>query len=134
MRDLTKLIAVCAGHGPNIGIYAERLLDDPLPWTRMRSVYRLQGLVRRYGPGPVETACTRSLDLDVVSVSKIASMLAKAIERERPVLPAAAGAPTGRFARDPAEYAISAPAHLTLIHGGADPTNPSADPELETTP
>lgn len=130
MRDLTKLIAVCAGHGPNIGIYAERLLDDPLPWTRMRSVYRLQGLVRRYGPGPVETACTRSLDLDVVSVSKIASMLAKAIEREQPVLPTAAGAPTGRFARDPAEYAISPPAQLTLIHGGAD----AADPELETTP
>jgi len=71
MRDLTQLIATCAGHGECIGIYAERLLDDPLPWTRMRSVYRLLGLVRRYGPGPVETACTRSLDLEVVSVSKI---------------------------------------------------------------
>jgi hypothetical protein len=66
MRDLTALITVCSGHGPNIGIYAERLLDDPLPWTRMRSVYRLLGLVRRYGPNPVETACSRSLDLDVV--------------------------------------------------------------------
>lgn len=73
MRDLTQLITTCAGHGPNIGIYAERLLDDPLPWTRMRSVYRLLGLVRRYGPGPVETACSRSLDLDVVSVAKIAN-------------------------------------------------------------
>ena len=41
MRDLTQLITTCAGHGANIGIYAERLLDDPLPWTRMRSVYRL---------------------------------------------------------------------------------------------
>ena len=71
MRDLTQLIKVCASHGENIGIYAERLLDDPLPWTRMRSVYRLQGLVRRYGPGPVEAACERSLVLDVVSVSKI---------------------------------------------------------------
>lgn len=131
MRDLSALIAVCAGHGQSIGIYAERLLDDPLPWTRMRSVYRLQGLVRRYGPGPVETACSRSLDLDVVSVSKIASMLAKAVEREQPVLPAAAGSSTGRFARDPAEYAISAPAQLTLIHGGA---NKVAEPELETTP
>jgi len=84
MRDLTALIATCAGHGENLGIYAERLLDDPLPWTRMRSVYRLLGLVRRYGPGPVETACSRSLDLDVVSVPKIASMLEKAIEREHP--------------------------------------------------
>lgn len=117
MRDLTGLITACAGHGHNIGIYAERLLDDPLPWTRMRSVYRLLGLVRRYGPNPVETACSRSLDLDVVSVTKIASMLAKATEAARPELPVAAGAPGGRFARDPAEYALPTP-HLTLIRGG----------------
>jgi hypothetical protein len=122
MRDLSGLITVCAGHGPNIGIYAERLLDDPLPWTRMRSVYRLVGLVRRYGPVPVETACSRSLDLDVVSVTKIASMLAKATETDRPALPAAAGAPTGRFARDPAEYALPG-THLTLIRGGRRDTN-----------
>jgi transposase len=131
MRDLTQLITACAGHGLNIGIYAERLLDDPLPWTRMRSVYRLLGLVRRYGPGPVETACSRSLDLDVVSVSKIASMLEKAIEGEQPVLPVAAGAPTGRFARDPAQYALPGLTSLTLIRGGADSTAPT---ELETTP
>jgi hypothetical protein len=95
LRDLSRLIATCAGHGENIGIYAERLLDDPLPWTRMRSVYRLLGLVRRYGPDPVEAACERSLDLDVVSVSKIAAMLEKATERERPTLPAAAGRGAG---------------------------------------
>jgi hypothetical protein len=75
------------------------------------------------------------LDLDVVSVAKIASMLEKAIEREQPVLPVAAGASTGRFARDPAEYAATrggarGTAQLTLIPGGASPTNP----ELEITP
>jgi transposase len=119
LRDLTRLIAACAGHGHNIGIYAERLLDDPLPWTRMRSVYRLQGLVRRYGPDPVDAACGRSLDLDVVSVSKIAAMLEKATERGQPVLPAAAGSPGGRFARDPNEYSGRGSVQLTLIPGGA---------------
>jgi transposase len=127
LRDLSRLIAACAAHGPNVGIYAERLLDDPLPWTRMRSVYRLLGLVRRYGPGPVEAACGRSLDLDVVSVSKIGAMLAKATEQVAPVLPAAAGSPAhntqgGRFARDPGEYAPAGNTHrstqLTLIPGG----------------
>ncbi len=123
LRDLTKLIGVCAGHGENVGIYAERLLDDPLPWTRMRSVYRLLGLVRRYGPDPVNTACGRSLDLDVVSVSKIAAMLAKATEHTQPVLPAAAGSPGGRFARDPSEYnAGRGSVQLTLIPGGASAT------------
>ncbi|MGG5754079.1 IS21 family transposase [Zafaria sp. Z1313] len=105
LRDLTRLVATCAGHGPNIGIYAERLLDEPLPWTRMRTVYRLLGLVRRYGAGPVETACSRALDLDVVSVTKIASMLERATEDTAPLLPAAGTTTTGRFARDPGEFA-----------------------------
>jgi hypothetical protein len=139
LRDLARLIAACAGHGPNVGIYAERLLDDPLPWTKMRSVYRLLGLVRRYGPEPVEAACERSLDLDVVSVSKIAAMLAKATEREQPMLPAAAGsghnAHGGRFARDPSEYAPRAGAgrgvQLTLIPGGA--TEPATTASKEPT-
>ena len=91
LRDLTALIATCASHGPSIGIHAERLLDEPLPWTRMRAVYRLLGLVRRYGADPVEAACSRSLDLDVVSVTKIANMLQRATEHAAPVLPAAAG-------------------------------------------
>ncbi len=116
MRDLTKLIAAAANHGENVGIYAERLLDDPLPWTRMRSLYRLLGLVRRYGPGPVEAACSTSLDLDVVSVTKIAAMLERACETTKPVLPAIAGSPTGRFTRDPGEFALAA----------APPSSPSS--------
>ena len=128
LRDLSRLIATCAGHGENIGIYAERLLDDPLPWTRMRSVYRLLGLVRRYGPDPVEAACARSLDLDVVSVPKIAAMLEKATEHQQPVLPAAAGSPGGRFARDPAEYCGPRSVQLTLIPGGAA-ASPTTDKE-----
>lgn len=83
LRDLTTLIATCAAYGPNVGIYAERILDDPLPWTRMRTVYRLQGLVRRYGAQRVEQACSVALDLDVVSVNKIASMLESAPRRTR---------------------------------------------------
>lgn len=136
LRDLSRLIAVCAGHGPNIGIYAERLLDDPLPWTRMRSVYRLLGLIRRYGPDPVNTACARSLDLDVVSVSKIAAMLEKATESAQPVLPAAAGTGGGRFARDPAEYSgrhARAGVQLTLIPGGL-PAAPHDSPGDQENP
>jgi transposase len=116
MRDLDRLIATATGHGENIGIYASRLLDDPLPWTRMRAVYRLLGLVRRYGPGPVEVACSRALDLDVVAVGKISAMLAKACENDQITLPTP-GPVTGRFARDPAEFATTS-VQLTLIPGG----------------
>ncbi|GFG49978.1 hypothetical protein MAGR_14190 [Mycolicibacterium agri] len=57
----------------------------------MRTVYRLLGLVRRYGARRVEQACSLSLDLDVVSVTKIASMLERATETSTPALPKAVG-------------------------------------------
>lgn len=114
LRDLTRLIAACAAHGPNIGIYAERILDDPLPWTRMRTVYRLQGLVRRYGAARVDQACSLSLDLDVVSVNKIGSMLEHATENTTPTLPQAVGHTSTRFSRDPSEFS-STSTLLTVV-------------------
>jgi hypothetical protein len=120
LRDLDRLIQAARKHGADVGIYAQRLLDDKLPWTRMRQVYRLLGLARRYGDEPVNTACGRALELDVVSVTKIASMLEKACENT-PIptsRPRAAGA--ARFARDPAEF-NPRPARLTLIHGEGQP-------------
>lgn len=118
LRDVTSLIKACAAHGTNIGIYAERILDDPLPWTRIRSVYRLQGLVRRYGAERVEQACSLSLDLDVVSVTKISSMLERATEKSAPALPRAVGQESTRFSRDPAEFRSTAPS-LTVVDGSA---------------
>lgn len=114
LRDLDRLIAACASHGPSVGIYAERILDDRLPWTRMRTVYRLLGLVRRYGAERVEAACSAALDLDVVSVTKIAAMLERATETTTPALPRAAGDAPTRFSRDPAEFRTT-PTPLTLI-------------------
>src|SRR5215469_8363544 len=116
MRDVASLAGAARRHGDSVGVYAERLLDTDLPWTRMRQVYRLLGLVRRYGPGPVDTACARALELDVVNVTKIASMLEKATENTPPPPPPAAAA-TARFARDPAEYRAT---QLTLIPGAKD--------------
>ena len=49
----------------------------------MRQAYRLLGLAKRYGSEPVDTACGRALELDVVSVAKIAAMLEKS-HREHP--------------------------------------------------
>jgi len=89
MRDLDRLVAAARRHGHDVGIYAERLLDDPLPWTKMRQVYRLLSLARRYGDTPVNTACGKALEIDVISVTKIASMLEKAAENA----PAAAPRP-----------------------------------------
>lgn len=116
LRDLDRLVATAREHGPDVGIYAERLLDDKLPWTRMRQVYRLLALARRYGDAPVNTACGRALELDVVSVTKIASMLEKAAENTPTPLPAPTATSATRFARDPAEF--DPRTRLTLLRGG----------------
>lgn len=120
MRDLQRLIRTATSHGPNVGIYAERLLDHHLPWTAMRQVYRLLGLVKRYGEDPEDTACSRALDLDAVSVAKIASMLQRATESTpAPPPQAASGVVSARFARDRGEYRRTKPSWTTVIGGGA---------------
>jgi hypothetical protein len=129
MRDLDRLIAAAHRHGANVGIYAERLLDDPMPWARMRMVYRLLGLVRRYGPDPVDAACSRALDVDVVSVTKIASMLEKATESTAAAIAAPRQvAASARFARDPGEYTTGR-GGPRLVHSTDGPSLATSDRE-----
>lgn len=63
MRDLDRLVAMAA-HGPAIGAYAQALLDNPLPWTKMRQVYALLGLVKKWGAERVDAACARPADAE----------------------------------------------------------------------
>lgn len=108
MRDIDYLKRQAAEHGEHIGIYAVRLLDDPLPWTRMRKVYRLLGLVKRFGAERVEQACRRTLDLDLVDVVRVQRMLERALEEERLASGQLTLAPIlrPRFARDPSAFAV----------------------------
>ena len=114
MRDLDALRRVAAGHGPAIGVFVDALLDNPLPWTKMRSVYALHGLVKKWGPGRVNTACASALEHEAVNVGLIGRMLERATENTATSMPAGP-APAGevitpRFARDPGEFAIERPA------------------------
>ena len=96
----------------------------------MRSVYRLIGLAKRYGPQAAEAACARALDVDVINVSKIESMLKNATEKTPAAgLAAAASAGPGRFARDAAEYATATGVRLQVVDGGSDPPA-AAGPDL----
>jgi transposase len=108
-RDQKGLLAQASQSGAAIGIYAERLLDGPLPWSRMRHVYRLLGLVRRFGAEAVESACQRALDADVLDVARVARMVEAALEREpcAPQPPRVAPVRSPRFLREAAEYRLS---------------------------
>ncbi|HSS10203.1 MAG TPA: IS21 family transposase [Acidimicrobiales bacterium] len=108
MRDLTRLQAMAADHGEAIGAYATALLNVPLPWTRMRSVYALLGLVKKWGDARVEAACASALDHEVVNVGLIGRMLERGTENVT-VQPALPGTVIpARFARDPAHFAVDA--------------------------
>jgi transposase len=82
LRDLDALARRAAGHGEHIGAYATALLDHPLPWTKMRQVYRLLGLVRRHGADRVEQACRRALEAEAVNVGLIDRMLTRRLEAD----------------------------------------------------
>jgi hypothetical protein len=106
LRDLDHLKRLAAREGEMIGVYAAALLDTPLPWTRMRQVYRLLGLVRKYGADRVEEACRRALEVEAVNIGLIGRMLERALERDSVVVAATGRVVPGRFARDASEFAV----------------------------
>ena len=71
-------------HGQAIGLYAAAILDTPLPWTKMRQVYRLSGLVKKWGPDRVDQACRRALEAEAVDVNLVSRMLERAREATEP--------------------------------------------------
>jgi hypothetical protein len=111
LRDLDHLRRLAAGHGPAIGAYAAVVLEHPLPWTKMRQVYALLGLVKRWGPERVDHACARALEAESSSVSLIARMLERATETDPPLPATAVATPrrAARFARDPGHFATTKP-------------------------
>lgn len=107
MRDLERLASMAENAGPAVGAYAKAILDTPLPWTKMRQVYRLVGLVKKWGAARVDEACQRALDAEAVDVNLVSHMLERAkqaqVDPDRPVAP---NLVQGRFARDLGTYAI----------------------------
>lgn len=98
---------MAAGHGAAIGAYAAVILDDPLPWRKMRQVYALLGLVKKWGAQRVEAACAKAADAEAFNVGLIGRMLEGGTEAQAPApLPPAAPA-KARFARPASQFALA---------------------------
>lgn len=108
MRDLTALQRKAAAHGDHVGTYAAAVLEHPLPWTKMRQVYRLLGLVRRHGAEAVDDACRRALDAEVIDVGLIERILTRGGGEQIPLIPTPAGQ-ASRFVRESSDFAVRRP-------------------------
>jgi transposase len=103
MRAPDRLIDQAVALGPQIGQFAERLLDAPFPWSKLRQGQRLLRLAERYTPERLDAACARALGFDLVDVRRLERILALALEHEgQPAAPTEQRVqplPSGRFAR-----------------------------------
>jgi hypothetical protein len=105
MRNVDALRRQADVAGEVIGRYAAALLDSPLPWTRMRRVYALLSLVRRYGTTRVSDACTVALDADMLDVHRLRRMLEHGVANA-PLTPPARVLPPGRYLRPASQYQL----------------------------
>jgi len=105
MRNVDALRRQAEAAGEVIGRYATGLLESPLPWTRMRRVYALLGLVRRYGATRVTDACTVALTADMLDVKRLQRMLEQGLTAA-PAPPPARVIPLGRYLRPATQFAL----------------------------
>jgi transposase len=108
MRDIDSQKRKAHRRGPAIGVFVEGVLDGPLPWTRMRRVYRLFRAADRYGDDRLESACERANDAECVDVNVVIRMVERALEAEADAAdPAPSNVIVGRFARSPEHFATT---------------------------
>ncbi|MHB1771726.1 MAG: Mu transposase domain-containing protein [Acidimicrobiales bacterium] len=103
-RDLEALQRLATDAGEAVGAYAQAILEHPLPWTKMRQVYRLLGLVKKWGAPRVEQACARAFEAEPIDVNLVSRMLERARESAEVEDRSETNVVQGRFARDPAEF------------------------------
>jgi hypothetical protein len=105
MRNVDALRRQAEAAGAVIGRYAVALLESPLPWTRMRRVYALLSLVRRYGAARVTDVCALALDVDLLDVHRLTRMLEQGVTAQ-PAAPPPRVIPRARYLRPATQYKL----------------------------
>jgi transposase len=101
-RDAAYFVRKAAEHGEHVGRFATALAAGPRPWTRMRALFKLIGLARKYGDR-LDASCKTALDADMVDVYRLAD-LARLDTRLSP--PPAKVIPLARYLRPASQYAL----------------------------
>jgi hypothetical protein len=103
MRAPDRVVQQAVKLGPNVGTFAERLLDAPFPWSKLRQGQKLLRLAERYTAERLDAACARALGFELVDVRRLERILVLALEHEgQPAPPPEQRVqplPPGRFTR-----------------------------------
>jgi hypothetical protein len=103
MRAPDRLVRQAGTLGPNIGRFAERLVDAPFPWSKLRQGQKLLRLAERYTAERLDAACARALGFELVDVRRLERILVLALEHKGQPAPQPEQRlqplPAGRFAR-----------------------------------
>ncbi|MBI5066596.1 MAG: transposase [Deltaproteobacteria bacterium] len=101
-RDTAFFVGKAKEHGEHVGRFAEALAASPLPWTRLRMLFKLLGLARKYG-ARLDASCKTALDADMVDVYRLADLV-RLDTRLAP--PTAQVIPLARYLRPASQYAL----------------------------
>lgn len=115
LRDIAFLQRRAAEHGEAVGRYAAALLDSPLPWARMRAVYALLGLAKRYGAARLNETCATALDVDLIDIYRLRRLLERATAAPAAVVSRIL--PVARFLRPVQQFALPFPRPTPNLKG-----------------
>jgi transposase len=102
-RDTAFFVRQAKEHGEHIGLFAEALAAQPLPWTRLRKIFKLLSLARKYGGPRLDASCKTALDSAMVDVYRLAKLVQLDTRLDPP---AAKVIPLGRYLRPNSQYAL----------------------------
>jgi hypothetical protein len=132
-RAPDRFLAQATALGPSVGTFAQRLLDGPQAWTKLRQAQKLLRLGEQYTPARLDAACARALGFDLLDVRRVERILVLALERE--ALPPSPPdedrvrvLPVGRFARPGSAFAHAPPEPPEATTAGAAPPLPASHP------
>jgi hypothetical protein len=100
--------------GEDVGVFGDRLLGGPTPWSKLRQAQKMLRLGERYTPARLNAACRRALEVDLIDVRRLERILTQTLEEEDMPAATMATIPPGRFARAGSVFAIA----LSRSEGG----------------
>jgi transposase len=105
LRSTDSVVRRATTLGPNVEVFAQKLFEGPLPWSKLRQGQKLISLGEKYSGERLDAACKRALDYDLVDVRRLHRILVEAFDREDAPAAATPGASLGsRFARPPGAF------------------------------